>query len=193
MSKKKFSVEFRNILYLMQDVIIYTIIVMIFEGFLFYYLFPEDLQLFLFLSLLIMCVHLSTTVIPALFLYFNYKRYNEKTILEIDTNGLTIDGRAIMVSSIQKIVINATFQHFNGHVGVTSLAYNDYYYYITICLKDNKNIYLTSLLGYEIDKELRKVLNNVRFVNNITSFPRITDNVDILSPTGMLKKSGSST
>lgn len=177
MNKKKFYFKFRNVLYLMQDVIIYTIIIMAFEGFLYYYLIPDDEELFLFLSGLILSCHAIVTIIPVLLLHFNYKKYNEKTTLEIDANNLIIDGKYIIVDSIQKIVINATYQHFSGHVGVTSLAYNDYYYYIIIYLKDNENIYLTSLLGYEIDRELIKALPNAHFVNNIITFPRISNSL----------------
>lgn len=170
---KTFSTKTNNFIYLMQDVIIYTAIIIAFECFLYYYLSGGDEESFAFLSFLILLVYLGTTLIPALILYFNYRKYNKNTILIIAKDNIKIDEIIIEISTIEEIIITATYQHFDEYKGATSLPYNDYFYYINVCLKENKNFYLTSLLGYELDKELKKQFPNLSFRNQIKSFPKI--------------------
>lgn len=170
---KIFSIKTNNIIYLMQDVIIYTVIIIAFECFLYYYLSGSDKELFFFLSFLILLVYLGAILLPALILYSNYRKYNKNTVLTIEKENIKINGINIEISAIKEIVITATYQHFSEHKGATSLPYNDYFYYIDICLKENENFYLTSLLGYELDKELKKQFPILHFRNQIKSFPKI--------------------
>gem|GEM_PF-846846 len=170
---KIFSVKSKNTLYLMQDVIIYSIIVVAVESFLYYYLFDEDEKLFLFITFLTTPVYLGTVLIPALILYYNYLKYNKKTNLAFEEEIIIINENRIKLDSIDKIIIIATYQHFSGHKGATSLPYNDYFYYIKLSTIEGKDFYLTSLLGYELDKEFKKHYPNLTFCNQIRSFPKI--------------------
>lgn len=74
---------------------------------------------------------------------------------------------------IKEICINATYQHYSGVKGATALAYNDYFYYIEIITNNNYIYYLTSLLGYNLDTELKKSYPNLIYKDKIKAFPYI--------------------
>ncbi len=157
----------------MQDVIIYSIIVIALECVLYYYIFDEDQNLFLFLTSLIIPIYLGTVLMPALILYCNYMKHNKKTRVTLEDKILIINGDRIRLDSISEIIITATYQHFSGHKGATSLPYNDYFYYVKFSTIEGKDFYLTSVLGYDLDKELKEHYPELAFRYHTRSFPAI--------------------
>ena len=168
---KKISITGKNIAYLSQDLIIYTVIIFIFELLLFYY-FRET---FLFLSLLILLVYLFTILIPLLVLFFNYFKYDKNVQVIVTKESLIINEKKIERKFMESIIIIATYQHFNEYKGATSLAYNDYFYYIKIVTKQGNSFYLTSLLDYKIDTILKTYYPEIPIIEKIKSFPLISE------------------
>lgn len=124
--KKKYSATIKNLKEMLQEVMIYTTIVIILQGIFYFYL-SDDLSTFIILSLLIFIVYLLTVVFPIIVLYQNYINYNKNSFLVLEKNRLIINENNVYIEDIVKIKIYATHQHFNNHVGATSLPYNDYF------------------------------------------------------------------
>lgn len=156
----------------MNEVIIYGVISVIFISFLFNYLYEDDFETFFFLTVLILVVYFGAAVLPVVMLYTNYIKFNKKTILVLEKDKILVNQKSIYLNEIKKIKIYATHQHFSGHNGVTSLPYNDYFYYIEVITDDAKNI-LTSLLSYDLDKDLLKEYPSIPIQNVVRAFPII--------------------
>jgi len=142
-------------------------------------------MIFLFLKVefgLFKILFLSTLVfyfiglfLPVYILHKNYLKTKYK-LLRIQENRADINECIITGTDIEKIKIYASYQHFDGLVGVSALPYNDYYYYVELHLNEGKIITLTSLLDYKLDKILKENFKDVIFIEVVTSFPMIQNN-----------------
>lgn len=131
-----------------------------------------DFELFKILFLSILCLYSIAYFMPVFVLHRNYLKSKLNSI-KIEENKIEIDGNQIVSNEIEKIKIVATYQHFDKMVGVSALPYNDYYYYVEICLNNGQSLKLTSLLDYKIDEILKKFLSDVKFTNVISSYSYI--------------------
>lgn len=91
----------------------------------------------------------------------------------LEKDKLIYNKENIYLKDIEKFKIFATYQHFSGINGSTSLPYNDYFYYIELIKKNGDKKILTSLLGYDLDKDLQKKYPNIVYENIIKGFPKI--------------------
>lgn len=105
-------------------------------------------------------------VLPVAILHINYLNNNCFKEIVIDKNRLIVDAIEYSSQDINEINIFATKQHFDDSTGAYSFAYNDYYYHIEICLKNNEKIILSSLLDYKLDKILKENFNSVKITEN---------------------------
>jgi len=126
-----------------------------------------DLFKILFLSTFVF--YFLVLLLPVLILHVNYLCNQHKNI-KIEYDMLIVDDRIYSGSDIDRINVFASYQHFNDSVGVTALPYNDYYYYLEICLKDGKQINLSSLIDYKIDEIIKKNLQSVNVVEQPSTF-----------------------
>lgn len=93
--------------------------------------------------------------------------------LALKENQILINENIISLEDITKMKIFATHQHFNKYVGATSLPYNDYFYFIELHTKKNEVKYLTSLLSYDLDIDLKNRYPDVPVINVVKAFPLI--------------------
>lgn len=113
--------------------------------------------------------------LPVYVLHINYLKTKCKSLI-IEKNKAIFNGYTITETDIEKIKIYASYQHFDGLVGVSALPYNDYYYYVELHLNNGKTIELTSLLEYNLDTILKENFKDVIFIEVVTSFPMIKNN-----------------
>jgi len=142
-----------------------------FCGMIFFYL-KVEFGLFKILFLSTFVFYLIGFFLPVYILHANYLK-NSHNILKVEENWADINGSITPGNDIEKVKIFATYQHFDGLVGVTALPYNDYYYYVELHLKEGKIIRMTSLLDYKLDKILQKHFKDVVFIEVVTPFPMI--------------------
>lgn len=173
--ENKYSITAKNIFHAINETMIYVVISVLAIIALYAYIFKEDPGVFFFLTFLILAANTLIFILPVLILYQNYQNYNRNTILVVKHNVIIIDKEILSLKEIKKFNIHATHQHFSRNNGVTSLPYNDYFYYIEIVLNNGKKRYATSLLGYNLDKELQKKYPSIPVKNVITSYPLIKD------------------
>ena len=162
----------KNVIYLFQEVILYSIFFLIADYLLYIYLLDE-IRLFALLFLLILFIYLGTILLPVLFLYFNYLKFDKNKTIILKKDLILINELSIPVDSIERIIITATYQHFDENAGVTTLPYNDYFYYVQIYIKNKEVFLITSLLDYNIDKELKNQYSQLTFINRIKSYPLV--------------------
>ena len=171
--ENKYSITAKNIFYAIDEMMIYVVLSVLAIIALYAYIFKEDPSVFFFITFLILAANTLIFILPVLILYQNYKKHNRNTILILKQNEMIINKETLSLKEIKMFNIHATYQHFSGNNGVTSLPYNDYFYYIEIVLNNEKKIYATSLLGYNLDKELQKKYPSILVKNVITSYPLI--------------------
>lgn len=108
--------------------------------------------------------------IPSLILHINYCFYNNGKKYLINTNKIIqIIGDTkieIFPEDIEKIVISKSASINKGGIQILSM---ESYYYLKVQLKTGSNIYLTSLLSPQIDKEIEK-LKDVKLIARNTFF-----------------------
>lgn len=170
--KEKFKNSILNLPEVIKLLIIYLIIIVIILSYI-YFALEDDIEVFLIICLLLSSFYLLAFVIPVLSLYFNYLEKTKNIILILENESIRINDKIIPIIEVININIIGTHQHFNlGHGGVSTLPYNDSFYYLKV--KTNKNeYYLTSLLSYKLDSILIEKYPNIKFVQNINSFPLI--------------------
>lgn len=169
---REYRITNKNIMYLFKEVIMYAIILVLWLGFLYYYI-EFDINLFVYLSLITLVVYLVMMLLPVVYLYENYDKYNNQSFtLRLEERRIVYDGKPILLSEIKKVRIIATYQYFNGRSGgVTSLPYNPYFYYIEIITEEKKYI-LTSLLGFSLGDDIKEMYPSLVY-EEIRAFPRI--------------------
>ncbi|WP_159090843.1 hypothetical protein [Aquimarina aquimarini] len=98
-------------------------------------------------------------LLPLLVLFFNYKKENNKTILEVINNKFTYKKKNKTIefsfSDIEKVVLNLSFPLYHRDI---RLFFWDEYYYAEIKLKNGKSIIITCLLCDEIETLIPKNL-----------------------------------
>ncbi|SHJ26301.1 hypothetical protein SAMN05443429_1212 [Cruoricaptor ignavus] len=129
-----------------------------------------DLFKILFLSTFVF--YFIAIFLPVAILHMNYLN-NTYRHIKVEQNKLTINDIVYEVNDIDKIKIYATGQHFSDSVGVSASAYNDYYYYVEICLKDGKKLNLSSLIDYKIDKIIRENFKTIEIIEHPSPFPML--------------------
>lgn len=125
--------------------------------------FDPDFFIFIFVAILI-------DTIPTFILHINYYlRNNEKKYLIDAFKIIQIIGDnkiEIFPEDIEKIIIFKSASMKKGGIQILSM---ESYHYSKIQLKTGGNIYLTSLLSPQIDKELGK-LKNVKLITRNTFY-----------------------
>ena len=155
------KISIKSQLHALRELLIISVVYL--GGMYFLYIKTEfDLFKILFLSTFIF--YFLVLFLPVIILHVNYLNNNKHKIIIIEQNKLTIDDVIYSGENIDKVNIYASRQHFNDSVGASALPYNDYYYYLEVCLKDGKQINLSSLLDYKIDEIFKE---NFKFVNII--------------------------
>lgn len=138
---------------------------------------PENLEAFILLSALIVICYCLFFLIPVFILQENYLKYNKKTELILLQDRIVINTEEIEIESIQEVNIYATYQHFSGYTGSSTLTYNEYFYYIEIIIQNSQKYILTSLLDIELDKKIKKTYPELNFNEKVKWFPLIKQSV----------------
>jgi len=168
-----YSITTKNIFYVLKEMLLLAGISLIALIALYLYICEEDPELFLFITLLLFITNVAVNILPVLLLYFNYEKVNDGVTLTLEKERILVNDKSILLDEIKNIKIYATHQHFSGNNGVTSLPYNDYFYYMVVVTNKEEKIHLTSLLGYNLDKDIKKIYPNIRIENVIKSYPII--------------------
>lgn len=171
--QKTYSITVKNIFHAINEVIIYCVIFIIAIVALYIYLYEDDPEAFFLVSFLVLVSNIGIIILPVFILYLNYKKYSKKTILVLEKEKFLVNNTDILLKEIKKIKIYATHQHFSGNNGATSLPYNDYFYYIEVALYSGEKLYLTSLLGYNLDKDIQEMYPHIHIESIIKSYPII--------------------
>lgn len=129
-----------------------------------------EFDLFKTLFLSTFFLYILAFFLPVVILHFNYLSHSKYENIAIEENKLRINKDLFINSDIDQINIFATNQHFNDSVGVSALPYNDYYYYIEICLKTGDRIILTSLLDYKMDLIIKENFKSINIVEKNSTF-----------------------
>lgn len=129
-----------------------------------------EFDLFKMLFLLTLCFYILIVALPVVILHINYLNNSYRKEIGINANRLVINKIEYSSEDIENINIFATKQHFNDSTGAYSFAYNDYYYYMEVCLKNNEKIILSSLITYKLDKILIENLPSVKFIEKPSTF-----------------------
>ena len=137
-------------------------------GLCFFLYIKVEFELFRILFLSTFLLYLLIFLLPVIILHINYLNNNKYQNVIVEKNKLILNN--ILYNEIEQINIFATHQHFNDSVGVSALPYNDYYYYLEICLKGGEKIILSSLFDYKIDEIFKKNFESVKIIENPSSF-----------------------
>lgn len=100
-------------------------------------------------------------VLPVILLYFNYLEYAKGIEVLIAENTITVKGKTYTGDDISLIEIFTTVQRIKKQSGPYTLSHNEYFYYIAINLKDGNVLILNSLLGLDLDNEVRMCFQHV--------------------------------
>lgn len=152
----------------------------VYFGIMYFLYVNTEFDLFKILFLSTFSFYFLIIALPVVILHVNYLNYNYFKEIIIDKNRLIADAIEYRSEDINEINIFATKQHFDDSTGAYSFAYNDYYYYIEICLKNKKKIILSSLLDYKLDKILKENFDSVKTTENAGGlfFLLIKDNTE---------------
>lgn len=170
---KTFEITLRTVTYAFKDVIITTVLYLALLFWFGYDLHPDDNSVFMWAVLISIAFYLAAIPIPALVLFLNYWSKGSTRELIVNNDSFLINGEQINFSDIKQVVIVGTYQHFNPPVGVATLPYNDYFYYIKLFTISGQEIVLTSLLGYRLDSEMKNLLAIEKFEQDIKAFPTV--------------------
>jgi len=132
----------------------------------------EDIELLILVSSIIIICYSVLFLFPVFILQANYSKYNKKTELVLLKDYIIINNETIQLDSIVEVNIYATHQYFSGHVGASTLTFNEYFYYLEIIVLKNKKYILTSLLGNDIDKSFYKYYPDLVY-NKVKRFPLV--------------------
>ena len=91
---------------------------------------------------------------PVSLLHTNYIKYANGVEVILEEEAIVFNGERYGVEEITSIQMYTTWQRKNNSVG--RLAHEEYYYYLKINLKDKHPLIIDSLLGINIDRELKK-------------------------------------
>lgn len=131
----------------------------------------EDLELLILVSSIIIICYNVLFLFPVFILQANYSKYNKNTELVLLKDSIVINHKSIQLDSIMEVNIYATHQYFSGHIGASTLTFNEYFYYLEIITNSTKHI-VTSLLGNDIDKSFYKYYPDLVY-NKIKRFPLV--------------------
>ncbi|WP_370901305.1 hypothetical protein [Chryseobacterium gossypii] len=146
------------------------IISMVYLGGMYFLYIKTEFDLFKILFLSTFIFYFLVLFLPVIILHINYLNNNVYKNIVIEQNKLIIDNLVYKEDNIDKINIYATRQHFSDSVGVSALPYNDYYYYLEVCLKDGRQINLSSLLDYKIDKIFKENFKSINIIEKPSPF-----------------------
>jgi len=133
----------------------------------------SDLEVFILLTALIALSYCLSFLMPVFILQNNYLKYNKNTELILLEDRIIINKKEIEIESIKEVNIYATHQYFNGGAGSSTLTYNEYFYYIEIIVNDKNKYILTSLLGIELENEIKNDYPELTFNKNIKWYPLV--------------------
>ena len=159
---KKYSINLRSVLFALQDFFMFTALNMVLLLVILYYLGTQEKEFINFLFLIFFSYYSIVALIPVLFLFFNYEQNDA---------GNKINSEEIKAVEIQEIIIYGAHQHF--HRGYGLLPHAQDFFYMEIKLFDNRKYYITCLMSPEIDKEFKRELPYVKFIDRIKVFPKI--------------------
>ena len=169
-----YSITTKNTIYVLKEMILLSGILLVALIALYFYIYEEAPELFLFITLLLLIANVGINILPVLILYFNYEKVNDGVILNLAKDRFLVNGKSILLDEIKSIKTYATHQHFSGQNGAASLTYNDYFYYMEVITNNEEKIHLTSLLGYNLDKDIQKMYPDIRVENVVKSYPIIS-------------------
>lgn len=170
---KTFKITTSTIAYTFKDVLTTFIFGVMLLGILTFGFTPEDYSDLYLVIQIVAIGFVFMMLLPNLILLWNYLDAGINDPLTVFDDRLEFGDKTISLDDIQHLQIIGTYQHFNPPVSVSTLPYNDYFYYIKMTTKHEEIFYFTSLYGYKFDKELKKMLGEHRFENKISSFPMI--------------------
>ncbi|MGU9938521.1 hypothetical protein ACNFNZ_08120 [Empedobacter brevis] len=162
-----------NIPEVIKLIIIYSLINIGIIYYIFTYL-KNDINVFIFISSIILLFYFVFIILPVIILYNNYTSKTKNIFLVLKDDSLIINDKTIYINDIKNITINGTYQHFKGlgSGGVSTLPYNDSFFFLQIYV-DNQVYYISSLLSYDLDIILMKKYPNINYDKKINSFPLI--------------------
>ena len=160
-------ISLKSQLYALREIIIISII---YCGLAFFLYLNVDFSAFKILFLATFFFYFFALLLHVLILHINYLNNCTKERVIVELNKLTIGKNVFVENDINVINIYATSQHFSDSVGVSASAYNDYYYYVEINLKNGKKINLSSLLDYKIDKLIKENFNSIEIKEYPSNF-----------------------
>jgi len=166
--------QFKNSIFNLPEVIKLLIIYLLINIGIICYAYPyleDDVQTFYICSLFLLSFFILAFIGPVLVLYNNYENKTSNITLILEEVSIVLNDKIILVKDIDNITVYGTHQHFN-YGGVSTLPYNDSFYYMVIETNKEK-YYLTSLLSYNLDSILKEKYSNLKFNQQIKSFPLI--------------------
>lgn len=146
------------------------VISLFYFGFICFLYIKVEFDLFKIVFLSTFLIYLLLFFLPVILLHTNYLNKNKYQQVIINKNKLILDDVLYNIDEINQINVFATYQHFNSSVGVSALPYNDYYYYLEICLKDGGKIILSSLINYKIDKIFKDNFDSIKIIEKPSTF-----------------------
>ncbi len=161
------EISLKSQLYALKDLIIISLV---YFGLILYFYLKVEFNLFKILFLSTFFLYLLIFFLPVIILHINHLNNNKYQCVIIEKNKLVLDDISYNIDKIDQINIFATYQHFNNSVGVSALPYNDYYYYLEICLKGGEKIILSSLLNYKIDKNFKENFEFIKIIEKPSTF-----------------------
>jgi len=161
------EITLKSQLYALKELIVISLV---YFGFIFFLFVKVEFNLFKILFLSTLFLYLLVFFLPVIILHINYLEKNKYKCLLIDKNKLILGDVPYSIDNIEEINIFATYQHFNDSVGVSALPYNDYYYYLEICLNDGGKIFVSSLFHYKIDKIFKDNFSSIRINEKPSTF-----------------------
>lgn len=163
------KISLKSQLYALRELIIISIV---YFGLMYFLYLNAEFDLFKILFLSTLVFYFIIFLLPIIILHINYLN-NTYNHIKIEQNRLKINNIIYVGNDIDKIKVYATSQHFSDSVGASTLPYNDYYYYVEICLKDGKKINLSSLIDYKIDKIIRENFKTIEIIEHPSPFPML--------------------
>lgn len=163
----KLKVSYKSQLYALKDLIFISVI---YFGGIFFLQGILEMQLFKIIFISTFFLYLVAFFLPVVLLHFNYLIKGECKEVIIKKNKFILGNSLYSFNEIEFINIYATYQHFNESVGVSTLPYNDYYFYIKIHLNGNRTIILSSLIDYKIDQIFIENFPSVKIIKKPSTY-----------------------
>lgn len=141
----------------------------------FYFLFEESIYVPLFVLVVMFFLFY---ILPVIVLYNNYLKYAKNIEVILQQNTMAINGKTYTSEDIELIEIYTTMQHAKKRASMHTFSHNEYFYYIAVDVKDGHTIVLNSLMGQNIDEEIKNAFPDVEIKHTFSLFSRlmITEN-----------------